>query len=120
MPPPVEGTVSASNGSAASSVSLFPIGCATQRALAGLVGVDRGRLGTGLGARRLLHHQKPPPPSNATKTMPMMASLIAQPIASFAIRKKITRITTPPIMKIVVKLILLPAAYCFRWLARTT
>lgn len=37
--------------------------------------------------------------------MPMMANLIAQRIASFAIKKKMTRRTTPPIMKIVVKLI---------------
>jgi hypothetical protein len=57
-----------------------------------------------LAVRRLLHHQKPPAPNNATKIRPTIATLIAQRIASLAIRKKITSKTAPPIRKIVVKL----------------
>ena len=61
---------------------------AAQRTEVGLLGADGCRVGLGLAVSRLLHHQKPPPPSNATKTMPMIATLIAQRIASLAIRKK--------------------------------
>ena len=52
---------------------------------------------------RLLHHQKPPAPNSAIRIMPTIATLIAQRIASRAIRKKTTSRTTPPIRKMVVK-----------------
>jgi len=78
---------------------------AAQRTEARLLGADGCRVGLGLAVSRLLHHQNPPPPSNAIKTMPMIANLIAQRIASRAIRKKMTSRTTPAIMDMVVKLI---------------
>jgi len=77
---------------------------AAQRAVARLLGVDGCRFGLGLAASRLLHHKKPAAPSNATSITPTIATLIAQRIANFAIRKKITSRTAPAITKIVVKL----------------
>jgi hypothetical protein len=86
---------------------VYPVHCTEDR----LPGTEEGcrvgvGLGLGFGASLLVHHQKPPVPSNATRITPTIATLIAQRIASFAIRKKITRITTPAMMKIVVLLII--------------
>src|SRR5687768_2602928 len=67
-----------------------------------LAGAALCRLGTG-GVTLLLHHQKAPAPRIAIRITPTMVNLIAQRIASRAMRTKIARITTPPIMKIVVK-----------------
>jgi hypothetical protein len=53
----------------------------------------------------LLHHQKPPAPNIATRITPTIATLMAQRIASFAIKTKIASKTTPAMMKMVVKLI---------------
>jgi len=77
---------------------------AAQRTEVRLAGADGCRVGLGLVVSRLLHHQKPPAPSNATRITPTIATLIAQRIASFAIRKKMTSRTTPAIREIVVKL----------------
>lgn len=53
----------------------------------------------------MLHHQKMPAPTMATRITPTIANLIAQRIASLAIRKKMASKTTPAIRKIVVKVI---------------
>jgi hypothetical protein len=76
---------------------------AAQGAEPRLPGAIGCRFGFGLEVRRLLHHQKPPAPSNATRITPTIPTLIAQRIASFAIRKKMTSKTTPPIIKVVVE-----------------
>jgi hypothetical protein len=66
-----------------------------------LAGADLCRFGTG-GVTLLLHHQKAPAPRIAIRITPTIVNLIAQRIASLAMRTKIARITTPAIMKIVV------------------
>jgi hypothetical protein len=76
---------------------------AVQRTEARLVGADGCRVGLGLAVSRLLHHQKPPAPSNAIRIMPTIATLIAQRIASLAIRKKMASKTMPAITKMVLK-----------------
>jgi hypothetical protein len=67
-----------------------------------LAGADLWRLGTG-GVTLLLHHRKAAAPRIAIRITPIMVNLTAQRIASRAIRTKMARITTPAIMKIVVK-----------------
>jgi hypothetical protein len=68
-----------------------------------LVGADRGC--GDFDVRRLLHHQKIPAPSKAISTTPTIVNLIAQRMASLAIKKNIASKTTPAIRKMVVKLI---------------
>jgi hypothetical protein len=68
------------------------------------LGVAGWRFGLVLVVRRLLHHQNPPAPNNATRITPTIATLIAQRIASFAIKKNIASKITPAIMKMAVKL----------------
>jgi hypothetical protein len=67
-----------------------------------LAGADLCRLGTG-GVTLLLHHQKTPAPKIAMRIIPTMVSRSAQRIASRAMRTKIARMTTPAMMKMVVK-----------------
>ncbi|MCA1607783.1 MAG: hypothetical protein LC775_20480, partial [Acidobacteria bacterium] len=90
---------------AASSVSLFPMIFGAQGTVFRLAGADGWRVGLGEVVSRLLHHQKPPAPSSAIKITPRIAILMAQRIASFTTRKKITSKTTPAMMEMVVPLI---------------
>jgi hypothetical protein len=78
-----------------------------------LVGADRGC--GGFDVRRLLHHQKIPAPSKAISTTPTIVNLIAQRMASLAIKKNIASKTTPAIRKMVVKLIGNQCAVGSRW-----
>jgi hypothetical protein len=68
-------------------------------------GAVRSCLGAGLGVRLLLHHQNAATPSTAIRMAPTIVSLMAQRIASFAIRKKIASRIMPAIRKMVVKVI---------------
>jgi hypothetical protein len=58
-----------------------------------------------LAVSRLVHDQKPMAPSNATRITPTITTLLAQRIANFAIRKKITSKTAPAIIRVVVEVI---------------
>jgi hypothetical protein len=71
-----------------------------------LAGADLCRLGTG-GVTLLLHHQKPAAPNIAIRITPTIVSRKTQRMARRAMRTKMARITTPAIIKMVVKSILL-------------